>query len=83
MTLTRLTWEPVPPESDPTVLSKAQIATELAQHPGRSAIVARHDRASRAAGHAERINDGREFGQGFRAEAKQIGSEHRVYAWAI
>lgn len=82
MTAARLTWEPLPPESDPSVLSKDQIAAELTQHPGRSAIIARHDRAARAASHAERINDGREFGPGFQAKAMQIGSEHRVYAWA-
>ncbi|MEU4220364.1 hypothetical protein [Actinoplanes sp. NPDC026623] len=79
----RLTWERVPAQSDPTVPTKTQLAAALTARRGQSAIVARHDRVARAAAQVERINDGREFGTGFEAIARQIGSEHRVYAWAI
>ncbi len=78
----RFTWEPVPPHDDPTIPSKTEIATALKTRPGHSLIVARHDRAARAAAQAQRINEGRDFGPGFTAVARQIGSEHRVYAWA-
>ncbi|MET0496395.1 MAG: hypothetical protein ABW000_24980 [Actinoplanes sp.] len=79
----RLTWEPVPAQSDLTVPTKAQIAAALTTRRGQSAIVARHDRAARATAQVQRITDGREFGTGFAAAARQIGPEHRVYAWAL
>jgi hypothetical protein len=79
----RLTFESLPAQSDPTVLTKTEIAAQLAQSWACYAIVARHDRYARAEAHAARINDGREYGPGYEAEVRQIGSEHRVYARKI
>jgi hypothetical protein len=76
----RLTFETLPAQNDPTVLTKAEIAEQLARVVDCWAIVARHDRYARAEAHAARVNDGREYGEGFEAEVRQIGSEHRVYA---
>lgn len=76
----RITFEALPQHNDPTVPSKAEVGAMLAEAPGQWAIVARHDRAERATSHRNRVRDGREYGEGFEAEARQIGSEHRVYA---
>lgn len=75
-----LTWEQPPEDHDPTVMSKNEIAAELAVRPGEWAVVARHDRAARAEAHAARIREGKEYGAGFEARYVQVSSEHRVYA---
>lgn len=75
-----LTWANPPAQDDPRALTRAEIAEALSDNPGRWAIVASHDRAARAASQAERINSGREYGSGFAGLARQVGSEHRVYA---
>lgn len=77
---TMLTWEDPPSGDSPAVPTRQEIAGELAVRFGRWAVVARHDRAARAAAHVERILDGREYGQGFEAVARRVGNEHRVYA---
>jgi hypothetical protein len=76
----RLTWEEPPVYDDPTTLTRAEIGKTLDSRPGRWAIVARADRAARAAAMVERINSGREYGSGYDAIARQVGPEHRVYA---
>lgn len=76
----KLIFEAPPITDDPTVLTKAQIAQQLTERRGESAIVARHDRAQRAAKHVERIRSGAEYGEGFAALAYRVGNEHRVYA---
>lgn len=78
----RLIFQPVPAEDDPTILSKADIVAALKARPGKSARITSHDRKIRAAAHAQRITDGREYGPGFSAVARQIGGEHVVFAWA-
>jgi hypothetical protein len=80
MSTARLTWQNPPDLDDPSVPTRTEIAAALASKPSRWAIVARHDRAVRAAGHVDRINSGREYGAGFEATARIIGNEHRVYA---
>jgi hypothetical protein len=76
----RLTFEKPPMRDDPSVMTKAEIAAELTLAAGDFAIVARCDRAARAEAQVQRVNDGREYGPGFRAVYRQVGSEHRVYA---
>ncbi len=80
--MSRLIFEPVPATDDPTILSKADITAALKARPGKSARIASHDRRTRAEAHALRINDGREYGDGFSAIARQIGGDHIVFAWA-
>lgn len=75
-----LTWENPPEFDDSTVPTKADIAKGLMRRRGKWAIVARVDRAARAATMVDRINTGREYGEGYAAMARQVGREHRVYA---
>lgn len=75
-----LTFENPPAEDDPSVPSREQVAAALTRRAGKWAVVARQDRLVRAEGHVERINAGREYGAGFEALVRKVGSEHRVYA---
>lgn len=79
MTVT-LTWDKPPLTDDPTVPTRIEIGAALVERRGEWAIVARHDRAARAATMVARILDGTEYGPGFRAVARRVGNEHRVYA---
>lgn len=74
--------EPLPDADDPTTPTRAETAQFLAdgRRKGKWVIVARCDRAARSATMAARINSGREYGEGYEAQARQIGPEHRVYA---
>jgi hypothetical protein len=76
-----LTFEKPPKNSD-LVMSREQIAAELRSRPGEWAVVNRPDRVARAESAAERISDGREFGDGFEACVRAAGdrSDVRVYA---
>lgn len=78
-----LTFENPPTRDNPVTLTKAEIAQELIDNPYHWAVVARVDRAARATAMVERINSGREYGKQFEALARQVGSEHRVYARKI
>lgn len=75
-----VSWEKPPAFDEPHVQTREEIAAELAGSPGEWAIVARHDRVARAQGQVERIESGREYGQGFAAVHRRVGNEHRVYA---
>lgn len=75
-----LSFEEPPFADDASVPSRDEIGAALTVKRGRFAIVARHDRAARAAAHVDRINDGREYGAGFDALVRRVGNEHRVYA---
>lgn len=75
-----LSWETPPRGDDASVPSRDEIGAALAARRGQWAIVARHDRAARAAAHADRVNEGREYGGGFDAVVRRVGNEHRVYA---
>lgn len=79
---TRLTWEDPPPYDDPQspTANVAAVALAMMRRPGKWAIVAYCDRASRSAVIAERINTGREYGSDYEAIARQVGNQHRVYA---
>jgi hypothetical protein len=74
-----LTFE-YPPPSTEHVMTKEEIAAELTEQAGEWAVVARPDRWARATGMSERINDGREYGDGFAAVVVKVGAEIRVYA---
>ena len=73
-------WENPPTGDDPYMPTREEIGKALTHSAGRWAVVARHDRAARAATHVERIENGREYGPGFAAVARRVGNEHRVYA---
>lgn len=75
-----ITFENPPAEDDPFTPSRDDVAKELIANRRRWAVVARHDRAARAATHVDRIADGREYGEPFEAVARRVGNEHRVYA---
>jgi hypothetical protein len=75
-----LLWGDPPDSDDLRVPTRGEIAAVLARRRGEWAIVARHDRAARAAAHVGRITAGREYGGGYEAEARRSGNEHRVYA---
>lgn len=75
-----ITFENPPAADEPQIPSRSEIAAALTKRSGKWAVVARHDRSSRAAAQAERINSGREYGTGFEAVARQVGPDHRVYA---
>jgi hypothetical protein len=79
--LTMLTFEN-PPKNESLVMTREQVAEELRERKGEWAVVSRPDRVARADGTAERINDGREFGDGFEAAVRAAGdrSDVRVYA---
>lgn len=76
-----LTFED-PPSNRSLVMSREDIARELQSRPGQWAVVNRPDRVARAESTAERINAGREFGDGFEATVRAAGdrSDVRVYA---
>lgn len=74
-----LTFEEPPANTDRT-LTREDIAAELTARRGQWAVVARPDRMARAEALAERINGGKEYGQGFAATIRKIGGEIRVYA---
>lgn len=76
----RLTFESPAKHDDPAVMSREEIAAILVANPKQWAVVARHDRAARAATHVERILSGREYGEGFDSVGRRVGNEHRVYA---
>lgn len=78
-----LSFENPPATDDSYTLTRDDIAKLLLEQPGSWAIVARHDRAARAAAMVERIENGREYGEGFAALARRVGNEHRVYAQRI
>lgn len=63
--------------------TREQIAEALSRAPQHWAVVLRADRAVRAASAVERINTGREYGEGFEAVARRAGPEHRVYARCV
>lgn len=73
-------WGNPPTVDDPRVPTRDEIAAALTRRRCEWAIVARHDRAARAAAHVGRITAGREYGGGYEAVARRIGNEHRVYA---
>jgi hypothetical protein len=75
-----LTFEEPPATDSPTLPTREEIRAALDARPGEWAVVSRHDRAARAAGHVERIMSGREYGAGYVALARRVGNEHRVYA---
>jgi hypothetical protein len=77
-----LTFEEPRPNSD-RVLTREDIARELTERRGAWAVVARPDRMARAETLAERINTGKEYGQGFAATVRKYGAEIRVYAQKI
>lgn len=74
-----LTFEEPPANTD-RVMSREDIAAELAARDGEWAVVARPDRMARAEALADRINSGREYGKGYAATIRKIGGEIRVYA---
>lgn len=80
MSPTRIEWSDLPDTDDPSTPDRDALGAALAKKPGRWAIVGRHDRAARAATHAERIESGREYGNGFESAVRRVGNEHRVYA---
>jgi hypothetical protein len=63
-----------------TGFAREDIAYTLKTNAKSWAIVARHDRMARAETMADRITDGREYGDGFEAQVVKVGSEIRVYA---
>lgn len=83
MPVIRLTWDNPPDLDDPTVAAREDIAVSLQRRIGKWAIVAWCDRAARAASIVERVNDGREYGDGFEATARRVGNQHRVYARSV
>ena len=64
------------------ILSREETAEELRARPGEWAVVSRPDRVARAETTAERINAGREYGEGFEARVVAAGdrADVRVYA---
>lgn len=76
----RLTWDTPPEYDDPQSPTREQIGLALSRRPGKWAIVAYADRATRAATAADRINTGREYGEGFEAVVRRVGNQHRTYA---
>lgn len=76
-----LTFEPVP-TNESLVMTREQIAAELRSRPGEWAVVSRPDRVDRGQKTADRITDGREYGQGFEATVRSAGdrADVRVYA---
>jgi hypothetical protein len=78
-----LTFENPPACDTDETLTREQIAWELRTNRGDWAIVARPDRRERAERIAERIESGREYGQGFVALVRKVGGEFRVYSQAV
>lgn len=76
-----LTFED-PPKNEDLITTRESIAEELRERPGDWAVVSRPDRVARAELTAARINDGREYGDGFEATVRAAGdrSDVRVYA---
>lgn len=73
-------WAEPPADDDASIATKRETAEALAKRPGKFAIVGRHDRATRAMAHAQRINLNREYGTGYAAVVRRIGNQHLVYA---
>lgn len=71
-----------PPKNEDLITTRESIAEELRARKGEWAVVSRPDRVARAELTAARINDGREYGDGFEATVRAAGdrSDVRVYA---
>ncbi len=80
MAPTRIEWAEVPAHDDDSTPTREAIAAGLAKRPGKWAIVGRHDRAARAETHSDRIESGREYGNGFESIVRRVGNQHLVYA---
>jgi hypothetical protein len=77
-----LAKEDPPAESMPAFCPDAQsIAAVLDANVGESFIVSRSRHYSDIVNLADRITGGREYGNGYEAVYRQVGHEHRVYAW--